>query len=74
MTDFLVEVVKSTNGWVIVVVFSLYVGLEVYRKYASGTALNKTLNILENSFSSLLENFRSDIRELTTEIKKINRK
>jgi hypothetical protein len=72
MESFLVEVVKYTNGWVVVVVFALYVGLEIYRKYESGIALNKTLNILENSISSLIKDFRSDIRELTLEIRKMN--
>ena len=74
MEKFLIEIAKTTNGWVIVVVFSLYVGLEIYRKYTSGTALNKTLKILEDSISLLLKDFKTDIRELTSEIKKINSK
>ena len=64
LPDFLIEVVKHTNGWVIVLVFGLYVGYHIYRKHSDGIALR----ILESTIKSLLENVDRKVSILTTKV------
>ena len=54
ITDFLVIIVEKTCGWVIVVVFVLYVGYHCYKIHKDGEALSKTLSILDATLGKLL--------------------
>lgn len=53
MMDFLVRVVELTDGWVIVVVFALYIGYQIFNKALEHRALKQTLGIIQNNLSSL---------------------
>ena len=66
MEAFLKDIVKHTNGWVIVVVFALYVGYQIYQKHAEGAALSKTLNILDEAINNHLKNIDDNITRLIT--------
>lgn len=65
---FLVEVVKNTNSWVVVVIFLLYVVYHIYRKHAEGAALKQSLDILEGTIRDLLEHIDANVRTLANRI------
>jgi hypothetical protein len=65
LNDFLIEVVKYTDGWVIVVVFAMYAAYHVYKKHKEGAALEQTLRIVETTLVRLLENIQRDVGLLT---------
>lgn len=71
LTDFLIEVVKHTNGWVIVVVFGLFIGYEVYKKHKESETVSKALVIVESSHRQLLENVSKNIAELTVKVQSL---
>ena len=64
ISDFLVKVVEKTSGWVIVVVFALYVGFHCYKKHKDGEALSKTLSILDTTLKGLLKVIDTKISQL----------
>lgn len=71
MIDFLLKVVEKTNGWVIVVVFALYISYQIFNKTMEHRALNKTLGIIENNMTSLfnlISQKLDDIKNILSEI------
>ena len=69
--DILIAVVEKTDGWVIVVVFGMYVGYHIYKKHKSGEGLRKTLEMLDGTIKSLLENLERSINRLTEQVGKV---
>lgn len=74
VTDFLVRVVEKTNGWVIVVVFAMYIGYHCYKKHKDGASLLKTLAILDDTVAGLLRSIEGQIKALTSSIDSFLRK
>lgn len=68
LENFLIEVVKKTNGWVIVVVFAMYVGFHCYKKHKDGEALSKSLSILDTTITGLLSSIEQSINTLISQI------
>ena len=68
VNELLIAVVKNTDGWVFVVVFGLYVGYHIYRRHSEGVALTRTLNMLDGTLKSLLENIDRNVSILTTKV------
>lgn len=72
MKEDLIEIVKCTDGWVIVVVCFLYFGFRVYKIYSSHSGLRKSMELNEKSMelneitiSTLLNQIASAINNLT---------
>ncbi len=66
--DFFIEFVKNTSEWVLVVIFGMYVTYRVYKKYAEGVALKRSISILEGTIKGLLKSINQDIRFLSNKI------
>ena len=77
MKEFLIEVVKNTNGWVIVVVAAFYFCYESYKKYSSDKALDKTIDVISEVSISQTNRIQNSIDMLADRISsfldKINR-
>lgn len=68
LENFLVAVIKNTSGWVLVVIFAIYVAYHIYKKYAEGSALKQSIDILDKSIQSLLGNVDTNVRLLANRI------
>lgn len=67
----LIRVLEITDGWVIVVVFLLYVIWQMYKKYKESAALSKSLTILESTISGMIKNIDASVKELAAEVRKL---
>ncbi len=68
LEKFLLEVVKRTDGWVIVVIFAIAVGHHCYKIHADGSALRQSLDILRETMANLLSSISQDIGRLIERI------
>jgi hypothetical protein len=68
MKDFLIEVVRYTDGWVIVAVTFIYFLYEAYKKYSSDKALHKTIEILAHTVEAQTDRMVKSIDRLTDRI------
>jgi len=66
--DFLIKAVEKTDGWVLVVLFAMYVCFRIYKKFMDSQALSKTLGIVDTTIKSLLKNVTESIDRLTSRI------
>jgi hypothetical protein len=66
--EFLLKVVEKTDGWVIVVVFALFVAYHCYKKYVEFAGIKESLSVLRVTIESLLKNLDNSIGQLTSKI------
>ena len=68
LKEFLIKVVESTDGWVIVVVFVTYVAYQIHEKRLEKAGLEKALSIIDMTVRSLLEQIRDQISTLASKL------
>jgi len=68
MEKFLIEVVKNTDGWVLIVIFALYVAWQIYKTINSNSGLKKSLAIIETTTNNLLSQLLNSINNLSIKI------
>ncbi len=62
------DAIKKSDGWVIVVVVSMYILYHLIRKYMETQALNKVLQILDNTLTETLASIDQKITSLITKL------
>ncbi len=68
MKDFLIEVVKNTDGWVLVAIVFLYFLYESYKKHSSDKALDKTIEIIRDTFVKQTDRIERSIGKLADQL------
>lgn len=70
MDNIVVEIVKVTEGWVLLAIFAMYIGFSVYRIHSNGKALDKTLNMLDITLTTLVSDLKTTINNLGDKIER----
>ena len=73
MTEFLIEAIQYTSGWVIVTVFALYVGLEIFRAYNSGRNARVAILTIRDSIEVILKDIKHEMQSMTRRLEDLNR-
>ncbi len=68
LQDFLIKAISASNGWAIVIIFTIFVFYYIYKEYAQNMALSKTLDILDNTLKSLLNSIDKNITTLVDKL------
>lgn len=68
MENFLIGIVKSTNGWVIFGVAIVYFGYESFNKYSSDKALDKTIEVIRQTTVIQIDRIEKSINKLTDQL------
>ena len=71
MEQVLVELIRNTDGWVLVVIFALFVAGQVWKHYYDGKNITLAITTLKNTVEQLLRDIRSDITVISQKIDKL---